>query len=151
MDKSRKKSAVLFAGMFVVLGLWRMLSVHCRAAEKNNDGNSGSGGMYATGQSEYKDNKQEISDESYKEAGQEAVINNEPEKMIPQKYIIKDIGDGIAIYKCFSDADKEVQKFFDYALINTDNLPHDKKELLKTGIELYGEDELYEFLQAYSS
>lgn len=119
--------------------------------EKNNDGNSGSGGMYATGQSEHKDNKQEISDEFYKEAGQEAVINNEPEKMIPQKYIIKDIGDGIAIYKCFSDADKEVQKFFDYALINTDNLPHDKKELLKTGIELYGEDELYEFLQAYSS
>ncbi len=120
--------------------------------EKNNDGNSGSGGMYtATGQSEHKDNKQKISDESYKEAGQEAVINNEPEKMIPQKYIIKDIGDGIAIYKCFSDADKEVQKFFDYALINTDNLPHDKKELLKTGIELYGEDELYEFLQAYSS
>ncbi|MEI3202404.1 MAG: hypothetical protein V8S21_10610 [Lachnospira eligens] len=41
--------------------------------EKNNDGNSGSGGMYATGQSEHKDNKQEISDESYKEAGQEAV------------------------------------------------------------------------------
>lgn len=119
--------------------------------EKNNDGNSGSGGMYATGQSEHKDNKQEISDESYKEAGQEDVINNEPEKMIPQKYIIKDIGDGIAIYKCFSDADKEVKKFFDYALINTDNLPHDKKELLKTGIELYGEDELYEFLQAYSS
>ena len=38
MDKSRKKSAVLFAGMFVVLGIWRMLSVHCRAAEKNNDG-----------------------------------------------------------------------------------------------------------------
>ena len=38
MDKSRKKSVVLFAGMFVVLGIWRMLSVHCRAAEKNNDG-----------------------------------------------------------------------------------------------------------------
>ena len=38
MDKSRKKSAVLFAGMFVVLGIWMMLSVHCRAAEKNNDG-----------------------------------------------------------------------------------------------------------------
>ena len=88
---------------------------------------------------------------AYNSLTEEAVINNEPEKMIPQKYIIKDIGDGIAIYKCFSDADKEVQKFFDYALINTDNLPHDKKELLKTGIELYGEDELYEFLQAYSS
>ena len=38
MDKSRKKSAVLFAGIFVVLGMWMMLSVHCRAAEKNNDG-----------------------------------------------------------------------------------------------------------------
>ena len=37
MDKSRKKSAVLFVGIFVVLGMWMMLSVHCRAAEKNND------------------------------------------------------------------------------------------------------------------
>ena len=37
MGKSRKKSAVLFAGIFVVLGMWMMLSVHCRAAEKNND------------------------------------------------------------------------------------------------------------------
>ena len=37
MDKSRKKSAVLFAGIFVVLEMWMMLSVHCRAAEKNND------------------------------------------------------------------------------------------------------------------
>ena len=37
MDKSRKKAAVLFAGIFVVLGMWMMLSVHCQAAEKNND------------------------------------------------------------------------------------------------------------------
>ncbi len=35
--KSRKKSAILFAGIFVVLGMWMMLSVHCWAAEKNND------------------------------------------------------------------------------------------------------------------
>ena len=33
MDKSRKKSAVLFAGIVVVLGMWMVLSVHCRAAE----------------------------------------------------------------------------------------------------------------------
>ena len=37
MDKSRKKSAVLFAGIFVVLGMWMILSVHCQAAEINND------------------------------------------------------------------------------------------------------------------
>ena len=37
MYKSRKKSAILFAGIFVVLGMWMMLSVHCWAAEKNND------------------------------------------------------------------------------------------------------------------
>ena len=37
MDKSRKKSAVLFACIFVVLGMWMMLSVHCLAAETNND------------------------------------------------------------------------------------------------------------------
>ena len=37
MDKSRKKSAVLCAGIFVVLGMWMILSVHCRAAETNSD------------------------------------------------------------------------------------------------------------------
>ena len=37
MDKSRKKSAVLFECIFVVLGMWMMLSVHCQAAETNND------------------------------------------------------------------------------------------------------------------
>lgn len=37
MDKSRKKSAALFAGIFVILGMWMILSVHCWAAEKNND------------------------------------------------------------------------------------------------------------------
>ena len=37
MDKSRKKSAILFAGIFVVLGMWMILSVHCRAAETNSD------------------------------------------------------------------------------------------------------------------
>ncbi len=36
-NKSRKKSTVPFAGIFVVLGIWMMLSVHCRAAETNND------------------------------------------------------------------------------------------------------------------
>ena len=37
MDKGRKKSAVLFAYILVVLGIWMMLSVHCWAAETNND------------------------------------------------------------------------------------------------------------------
>ena len=37
MDKSRKKSAVRFAGIFAVLGMWMMLSVYCRAAETNKD------------------------------------------------------------------------------------------------------------------
>ena len=37
MYKSRKKSDVLFVGIFVILGMWMILSVHCRAAEKNND------------------------------------------------------------------------------------------------------------------
>ncbi len=37
MDKSRKKSAVLFACIFLTLGMWMVLSVHCRAAEKKND------------------------------------------------------------------------------------------------------------------
>ena len=32
--KSRKKSAILFAGIFVVLGMWMMLSVHCWAADE---------------------------------------------------------------------------------------------------------------------
>ena len=37
MDKSRKKTAVLSACILVVLGIWMTLSVHCRAAETNND------------------------------------------------------------------------------------------------------------------
>ena len=37
MDKSRKKTAVLSACILVVLGIWMMLSVHCWAAETNND------------------------------------------------------------------------------------------------------------------
>ena len=37
MYKSRKKSDVLFASIFVILAMWMILSVHCRAAEKNND------------------------------------------------------------------------------------------------------------------
>ena len=36
-NKSRKKSTLPFAGIFAVLGIWMMLSVHCRAAETNND------------------------------------------------------------------------------------------------------------------
>ena len=37
MFKSRKKSAALCAAMFVVFGMWMILSVHCWAAETNND------------------------------------------------------------------------------------------------------------------
>ena len=37
MYRSKKKLAVLCAAMFVVLGMWMILSVHCWAAETNND------------------------------------------------------------------------------------------------------------------
>ena len=37
MYKSRKKSVILCAVIFVILVIWMMLSVHCRAAETNND------------------------------------------------------------------------------------------------------------------
>ena len=37
MNKSRKTSAVLFACIFVILGMWMMLSVYCQDAETNND------------------------------------------------------------------------------------------------------------------
>ena len=37
MDKSRKKSVILCAVIFVILVMWMILSVHCRAAETNND------------------------------------------------------------------------------------------------------------------
>ena len=39
MNKSRKTPAVLFACIFVILGMWMMLSVYCQAAETNNDEN----------------------------------------------------------------------------------------------------------------
>ena len=38
MFKSRKKSAVLCAVLLMVLGMWMILSVHCWAAETNQDG-----------------------------------------------------------------------------------------------------------------
>jgi len=37
MNKSRKTSAVLFACIFVILGMWMMSSVYCQAAETNKD------------------------------------------------------------------------------------------------------------------
>ena len=37
MDKNRKKSTVLCAGIFVVLVIWMILAVPCRAAETDND------------------------------------------------------------------------------------------------------------------
>ena len=37
MYKSRKKSAISCAAIFVILIMWMILSVHCRAAETNND------------------------------------------------------------------------------------------------------------------
>ena len=37
MYKSKKKLAVLCAVIFMALGMWMILSVHCRAAETNND------------------------------------------------------------------------------------------------------------------
>ena len=37
MYKSRKKSVILCAVIFVILVIWMILSVHCRAAETNND------------------------------------------------------------------------------------------------------------------
>ena len=37
MNKSRKKSAVLFACIFVILGMWMRLSVYCQAAETHKD------------------------------------------------------------------------------------------------------------------
>ncbi|ERK50814.1 transporter substrate-binding domain-containing protein [Eubacterium ramulus] len=37
MNKSRKTPAVLFACIFVILGMWMMLSVYCQAAETHKD------------------------------------------------------------------------------------------------------------------
>ena len=37
MYKTGKKSAVLCAGIFAILGMWMILSVHCRAAETDPD------------------------------------------------------------------------------------------------------------------
>ena len=37
MNKSKKNLAVLCTSIFVILGMWLMLSVHCQAAGTNND------------------------------------------------------------------------------------------------------------------
>ena len=38
MDKSKKESAIRCAAIVVFLGMWMMLSVHCRAAETGPGG-----------------------------------------------------------------------------------------------------------------
>ena len=43
------------------------------------------------------------------------------------------------------------REFYDYADINMDGLPVEIKEQLKLGLYIDGLDNLYDFLQAYSS
>ena len=42
-------------------------------------------------------------------------------------------------------------EFYDYAQVDIDNLPQDVLGDLKMGMEIVGEDSLYEFLQGYAS
>lgn len=94
--------------------------------------------------------KMQTTDPQYRQTGQDEVVSPSKEED-NQKYIIRDIGDGVVIYKCVIVDDKESEEFYDYALINPQDCSKAVAESLKKGIELYGERELYGFLQAYSS
>ena len=94
--------------------------------------------------------KEQTTDPQYRQTGQDEVVSPSKEED-NQKYIIRDIGDGVVIYKCVIVDDKESEEFYDYALINPQDCSKAVAESLKKGIELYGERELYGFLQAYSS
>ncbi len=152
---SRRNVISICIVVVVIIILIIMLVSTKHNNERFNDINSGSGGTYnTTEQEEQKNDLQTSADIPYKETGQVNINSGNNLQDEKQKYIVRDIGEGIVIYKCVSggnDDGDEIQEFFDYALINTDSLPYDMKEMLKNGIEFYGEKELYEFLQAYSS
>lgn len=125
--------------------------------DKAYDNNADSGGHYDVTEdnnsSVYKDDnndKEQTTDPQYRQTGQDEVVSPSKEED-NQKYIIRDIGDGVVIYKCVIVDDKESEEFYDYALINPQDCSKAVAESLKRGIELYGERELYGFLQAYSS
>ena len=50
---------------------------------------------------------------------------------------------------CIYMGDEKI--FFDYADVNMDTMPTEIREQLKYGLYVTGEEELYEFLQTYSS
>lgn len=98
----------------------------------------------------YKDDDIADKTKAHEDALQEAV-QSDGTYGSSQKYIVRDIGDGVAIYKCIEADGNKKEEFYDYALINTELCDEAMAEALKNGIELSGEGELYEFLQAYSS
>ncbi len=152
MSRRNVISICIVAVVIIILIIMLVSTGH--ENERLNDINSGSGGTYNTTEQNGLKDDAKSKDIPYKETGQENINNIDDGQAQEQKYIVRDIGEGIVIYRCISgnnDNGGETQVFYDYALINTDSLPQNMKEMLNNGIEFYGERELYEFLQAYSS
>lgn len=150
---SRRNVISICIVIIVILILVIILISSKSYANKAYDNNSGIDSQFD--ESEYNgengNNKTSLITEGYyKEAGQDEVnqpLTGENE----QKYIVRDINDGIVIYKCIVVNNEEKEEFFDYAFINPASCSKEVSDALKKGIEFYGEKELYDFLQAYSS
>lgn len=79
------------------------------------------------------------------ERGSEGVYANGRAKMEKESYYLIYSEGRVCIYR------GEDKIFYDYAEINMDTMPIEIKEQLKCGLYVTGEQELYEFLQTYSS
>ncbi|MBE5821378.1 MAG: hypothetical protein E7311_02175 [Clostridiales bacterium] len=76
-------------------------------------------------------------------------LKREVNKYCPYHYILKEVDNKIGIY---NKIDEETIELFNILDININNLRENDKQLFKEkGIELYGQEELYEFIEDFDS
>lgn len=81
---------------------------------------------------------------------QAEVNKTEQASVAAVKYMVKQVNGQVCIYKLVDYNGEEKQEFFDYAFINPE-ISGDIDDKLQAGIIFYGDKELYDFLQSYSS
>lgn len=98
--------------------------------------------IFITGYYKTKHNKNNINPENYTQATDSTYPADED--INESFYLVYEYGK-VVIYK---ESDRT---FYDYADINMNSIPAEIREQLKLGLYIDGEENLYNFLQAYSS
>ena len=98
--------------------------------------------IFITGYYKTKHNKNNINPENYTQATDSTYPADED--INESFYLVYEDGK-VVIYK---ESDRT---FYDYADINMNSIPAEIREQLKLGLYIDGEENLYNFLQAYSS